>query len=548
MVKTGYPSVDKTHLQGIPEAKLHPTIQSVSMFTVFMQINLGHLEEPAIEVDGEVHTKQMFRDDVIKFAGWLLERGLKSGDKIMIVAPNSYAGVVANFGANAIGVKVAIVKPIIEEELDLFYEDLALHCPKMILFYDEVADFLDKARLEDKVCLVAQPTHPSAEARFGFRHAIGSVSIPLTRVMQDIERYSFSMGDSPMLYLKTSGSSAKPKTLPFSNRAIFAALVYAANSTGTETRDQNVKKALCQASYYHGYGWMPLFINIMAGNPVILAGSAPEDVAKYHQLQPSYIYGSPLTLRQFMDLTPSDADLSFIVAFFCAGAALHENVYDEGIKYFRKHNCQAEIRNNYGISEGLCIGTFNDHIPHLPGLAGKFYIGPEWLIVDENGNEVKYGEAGEVLVSAASLCQGYLGDEELTKKHFINRDGKVFFKTGDVLSLRENGYVSFVGRERRFFIAEGVFEKVNCETIEDAISKLEFVYQNAVVVTPDETGSRAFVVLKTEFSAEDFSEQAFREALSKFLVDYQMPREVIFVDKIPMMESGKVNYKLLETM
>ena len=43
-------------------------------------------------------------------------------------------------------------------------------------------------------------------------------------------------------------------------------------------------------------------------------------------------------------------------------------------------------------------------------------------------------------------------------------------------------------------------------------------------------------------------EDKFREALSKLLVGYQMPREVIFVDQIPMMESGKVNYKLLETM
>lgn len=519
------------------------------MFATFMQINNGHLEEPAIEADGKIYTKQMLCDDTMKFAGWLLENGIKSGDKVMIVTPNSYEGIVATFGANAIGVKVVVAKPITKEERNLFYEELDAHHPKMVLFYDEPASYAGELKIRAKhaeIWLIAKPT--CAGQHFGFRSAIDSISISATDIAKEIERNSISKNDEPMLYLKTSGSSSKPKTLPFSNRAIFASLIYAANSTGTDTRDQNVKKALCQASYYHGYGWMPLFVNIMGGNPVILAGSAPEDIADYYKFKPSYIYGSPLTLRQFMDSTPPDADISTLVAFFCAGAALHEKDYAEGIRYFRERNCQAEIRNNYGISEGLCIGTFNDHIPHIMGTAGKFYIGPEWLVVDENGNEVKYGEVGEAIVAAASLCQGYFGDEALTNKHFFERNGKIFFKTGDFLKLDENGYVSFIGRERRFFIAEGVFEKVNCETVEDAISQLDCVYQNAVIVTPDETGARAFVALRPDFSPKDFSESKFREALSKLLIDYQMPREIIFVDKIPIMESGKVNYKLLETM
>lgn len=513
-----------------------------------MQVNQEHLEEPAIETDGKVYTKQMLSDDTIKFAGWLISQGLTAGDKVMVVTPNSYEGIVATFGANAIGIKVVVTKPIIREELDLFYEELDAHHPKMILFYDDSVDRVDEMQVYTKYAKVWLVARLTAKQQLDFRSAIDSVSIPLADIMQEIEKNSVSKDDEPMLYLKTSGSSSKPKTLPFSNRAIFASLIYAANSTGTDTRDQSVKKALCQASYYHGYGWMPLFVNIMGGNPVVLAGASPEDIAGYYKLKPSYIYGSPLTLKQFMDLTPPDADISMLGAFFCAGAALHEKDYEEGIKYFRERNCQAEIRNNYGISEALCVGTFNDHIPHIPGTAGKFYIGPEWLLVDENGNEVKYGEVGEAIVSADSLCQGYFGDEKLTKERFIERDGKVFFKTGDLLKLYENGYVSFVGRERRFFIADGVFEKVNCETIEEAISKLDYVYQNAVIVTPDEAGAKAFVALEPEFSTEDFNENKFRKALSELLISYQMPREIIFVDEIPMMSSGKVNYKLLETI
>ena len=152
------------------------------------------------------------------------------------------------------------------------------------------------------------------------------------------------------------------------------------------------------------------------------------------------------------------------------------------------------------------------------------------------------------MVSAASLCQGYFGDAELTRKCFVQRDGKTFFKTGDYLSLREDGYVSFIGRERRFFFANGVCDKVNCETIEEIISGLNGVSDNAVIVTPDEAGCRAFVVLEDEFMNNETAREEFKQNLAKALKEYQMPREIRFVEEIPMMSSGKVDYKKLETM
>ena len=548
---TGYPSIDKIHLQGIPEEKLHPEILPASMLATFMKINGEHLDEVAVEANGEVYTKQNLKDDAVKFAGWLLKNDVKAGDKIIITTPNSYEGIVATFGANAIGVAVAVTHPFDEVNAQSFYDELDMHHPKMVLFYDSSAASISVTRHHAEyinAALVAKPLDSYTRQKLGFRDIIDSAEISLEETMAEIEKHSLSETDEPMLYLKTSGSSSKPKTLPFSNRAIFATLIYVVNSTGTDTRDEGVKKILCQASYYHGYGWMPLFISVIGGNPIILAGATPKDIANYYKLKPSFIFGSPLTLKQFMELTPKNADVSSIVAFYCAGAVLHEKDYEEGIKYFRDRGCQAEIRNNYGISEGLCIGTVGDHIAHVPGTSGKFYVGPEWLIVDEAGNEVKYGKTGELIVSAASLCQGYYGDEELTREHFIKRDGKTFFKTGDSFSLREDGYVSFLGRDRRFFIAEGIFEKVNCETVEEALSSLNGVYQAAVVVTPDETGCRAFIALEDGYVSNNTAKEELKKSLTKLLKSYQMPREFVFIDKIPMMESGKVDYKLLETM
>ena len=81
-MRTGYPSIDKIHLQGIPEEKLHPEIYPLSMFATFMRINGEHLDEESIEENGKIYTKRNLRDDIIKTAGAFLELNLKGGDKI----------------------------------------------------------------------------------------------------------------------------------------------------------------------------------------------------------------------------------------------------------------------------------------------------------------------------------------------------------------------------------------------------------------------------------------------------------------------------------
>ena len=550
-MKTGYPSIDKIHLQGIPKEILHPEIYPLSMFATFMKINGEHLDEESIEENGKVYTKRTLGDDIIKTAGAFIALGLTSGDKIAIVTPNCYEGIVATFGANAIGIKVAMFRLYDEENPQIFLDELKAHHPKLVILYDKSVEWAAEIDAQTsclKDFLVIAPSDAETKKYYDFRSTIDDIKTPTDTVIKQIEAHSLASKDKPMLYLKTSGSASKPKTLMFPNRAIFAALIYAANSTGTSTRDKSVTRALCIASYQHGYGWMPLFVNIMGGNPVALVGSTPEDIANYHKLKPGYIYGTPLVLKQFIELTPEDADISMLSAFFCAGAAISEKDYQEGIVYFRAHNCQAEIRNNYGVSEGLCIGTTSDHIPHVPGTVGKFYIGPEWLLVDENGNEVKYGEIGEAIVSSESLCQGYFNDPEATKKAFIMRDGKIFFKTGDYLILYEDGYVAFVGRKLRFFLAEGIFDKVNCETIEEAINDLRYVKQCAVIVTPDGAGAKAFIVLDEGYLPIEETKKYIQSDLGYVLKSYQMPREIVFIDEIPLMESGKVNYKLLEKM
>lgn len=554
-MKTGFPSIDKLHLQGIPEGKLNPEILPVSILATFLQVNGEHLDEIAIEYGDKKWTKQMVRDSAIRIAGLFLAHGISAGDKIAIALPNCFEGIALTMGANAIGVQIVYLNyELCAKDL---LPDLKKHQPKILftwkIFCTDLPE-VDRGKTRI-VCLEPQDPLPKVEnldeEEYISFEEFCQKRVDMKVTFDEIQKYS--MNERIAIYLQTSGStSGKPKTLPFTNSAIFASLIFASNSTGTKTRDASVSRVLCIIPYRLPYGWMTLFVNLMGGNTVILApGATPEAIGEYYKLKPSYIYGTPVIFKTFMEETPRDADLSSVTAFFCSGFSIPEEWYTEGQEYFARHNSHAEIRNNYGIGEGLCIGTASDGVRHKPGTCGKFYVGPEWLIVDDDFKEVKYGEIGELVVSSPSLCHGYFGDSEATKDAFFVFNSKRFYRTGDFVSLAEDGYVTFHGRKKRFYQPKGATDKVNCETIEKALSKSELVNQNAVTIIKDADGfetSKAFVVLNFEYMDVDYAEKTLREFLSESLLDYQMPNKIVFIDEIPMMGSGKVDYIKLQTL
>ncbi len=571
MVKniTGYPSIDKTHLVGIPKSKLEPITFSINMLTLFCALNVGHMDEICIEENGKKYTKKRVLHDALTIASDLLvfspahrskakstSKRKNQDPKLAIIAPNCYEGIVATLGANAIGIAVVMIEPRALEDRELLLKELNLHKPVAVLAYGKSSSWAVELTRDERLHFkirrlwIIKPTsaiNGCDPFSLTFNVLKNKDVDPLAKL--NSFTHAFSYKNRAMLYLKTSGSSSgEPKTLPFNNKAIMSALVHASNSTGMKPRDPRVGRVLCNAPYQHGYGWMPLFMNLISGMEVVLVGGTKQDVSCYYKLSPGHIYGTPLTLHQFIMTAPSNIDLSSLTAFYCAGETLAEEEYRKGIDFFRKHKSNAEIRNNYGISEALCIGTATDGIEHIPGTIGKFYLGSEKLIVDDNLKEVKYNVPGELLIASDTLCMGYFNDPEATRRSFIEINGKTYFRTGDILSLREDGYVKFYDRKRRFFFAEGVTDKVNCATIEQALMELDPIDQAAVAIKKygGIDGAKAFVTLRQD--DESVSVETIRQGVSKKLLDFQMPREIVIIDKIPIRDSGKIDYPALEQM
>lgn len=549
--KTGYPSKDRTHLRDVPYSKLHPTILPLNFLGTFLLINSRNLDEPALISRGTTYTGKKLREDVIRLAKALILLGFQRRDILAIITPNLYEGIALTMAANALGGKIAYLNnhaTTIEHisELNRHEVDHLVLFARDEAYAKELTENIPTLR---SIINIDAPYHSPYYISYDqllaradrFRGPINPI----------FRRNLFNREET--IRLQTSGStSGVPKGLPFTNENVFAALIYAANSTGTKTNDSTVEKVLCVLPYRLPYGWMTIFVNLLGGNLVELAdGGSVEDIANYWKTGASYIYGTPQIFRVFMDETPDDADLSFLKAFFCSGFSISEEWYQEGIKYLRRHNSQAEIRNNYGIGEALCIGTASDGVPHRPGTSGKFYVGPKWLIVNEALEEVKYGEIGEALLRSKSLFTGYFKDSEATERAFVTYRGKRYYRSGDYVSLSEDGYVTFVGRKKRFYQPLGATDKVNCETIEKALASCDLVESCAVVIySPNgkSESSCAFLVpVESSLSDTKLHEKIYTH-LSAILLDYQLPSKIEFLDQLPLMSSGKPDYTRLERL
>jgi fatty-acyl-CoA synthase len=156
-------------------------------------------------------------------------------------------------------------------------------------------------------------------------------------------------------------------------------------------------------------------------------------------------------------------------------------------------------------------------------------------ICDPDGNEVKPGETGELMIRGPNVTPGYWNRPEANRTSFT-ADG--WFHTGDAARQDADGYYYIVDRWKDMFISGG--ENVYPVEVENVIYQLDGVLENAVVGVPHEKWGevgRAFVVLK---DGANLDEAAVIEHCGSQLARYKVPKEVRFIDGLPHNATGKV--------
>ena len=203
------------------------------------------------------------------------------------------------------------------------------------------------------------------------------------------------------------------------------------------------------------------------------------------------------------------------------------------------------INEFYGQTEcNIVLAACNAIGVSKAGAIGKPVAGHTVGIIDNDGNELKPGETGQIAVKRPDpvMFLEYWGKPEATRDKFIGD----WMTTGDQGVMDDEGYVSFVGRDDDVITSAGF--RIGPGEIEDCLIRHPAVALAAAVGKPDALRTeivKAFIVLKKGFAASDTLASDIQGFVKTRLSAHEYPREVAFIDDMPMTTTGKVIRRLL---
>ena len=210
-----------------------------------------------------------------------------------------------------------------------------------------------------------------------------------------------------------------------------------------------------------------------------------------------------------------------------------------------------EIYEGYGATETAPVASVN--MPNLldpetlqeftfnqAGTVGMPLPGTIIKIVDpESLQELPVGEDGLILIGGGQVMKGYLNAPEKTAEVIVEIDGVRYYKTGDKGHIDHNGFITIVDRYSRFAKVGG--EMISLGSVEEKLSQV-FDEENqfvAVALSDDKKGESIVLLIKSALSLDEINERI--KGLN--VPPIMLPSQVFLVDEIPMLGSGKVDFK-----
>ena len=268
-------------------------------------------------------------------------------------------------------------------------------------------------------------------------------------------------------------------------------------------------------------------------------------MAKY-RVRNAFLF--PTALKMMMKAVPqprSRFDVS-LRSVMSAGEAVGTTVFA-----WAQEALGVTINEMFGQTEmNYIVGNSHTLWPAKPGSMGRPYPGHRIKVVDDEGKEVPAGEMGEIAVSRIAsdgspdpvFFLEYFKNPEATAQKFTGD----WCRTGDLAVSDEGGYLWYQGRADDMFKAAGY--RIGPSEIENCLVKHAAVANAAVVPSPDETRGnvvKAFIVLASGHAPSRELEEDIQRHVRQFLAPYEYPKEIEFIDALPMTTTGKVQRRVL---
>jgi long-chain acyl-CoA synthetase len=469
-----------------------------------------------------------FHRQACALAAVLRARGIRKGDRVAVMMPNSCELAVLYFACIYIGAVIVPVNPALSRA-DLQFI-LASSKPSLMIVSkscaDAVADF-----------------HPNMVRLVTGDDAIEGSNTPddirigLLREREDFAPLETADADDPIVIMYTSGTSAKPKGLTHKIGSMFRNATAFASAQGI---NEGSRFYLTLSMAYMGGLYNLLILPFLCGASVAVdhvfdARSSLNfwDKAKNNKVNTLWLAPTVLSIMLRMDRgrTGEEFCRTSVRHAFVGFAPLPLKVKDEFESRYG-----VRLIENYGLSETLFVTARSQNAVGGQGYVGEGISAVTLRIVGDEGEAAQLGIEGEVQILTPDLMAGYLdADGALLKV-----DSAAWFPTGDLGRLDQRGSLFITGRKKDLIIRGGV--NVSPAAIEEELVHVDGVADVAVVSIPHELyGEDIVAVLKLEAGVEleSILDSVVAHA-KRTLAQHQQPARYIAIDEFPRTANGKV--------
>jgi fatty-acyl-CoA synthase len=511
-------------------------------------------DKAAIICYDSVITYRQLHADAESLAGFLAKRcGVGKGDRVVLYAQNSINFVIAYYAilrANAI---VVPLNPMnLTEELRRYAKDCS---PKAVIVAQELWP-----RIEP---LVTDGTFPHAvvAAYKDYLGAPTTITVPDAFKLEPqpisgknvtlwsdviaagLEAGPHDVGPDDLCVMPyTSGTTGDPKGCMHTHRSVMHTIV--SGSEWFRTLPEVVYLAVLP--YFHVTGMQgsmnqPIYMgSTIVQLPRWDREAAGALIARYK------VQAWTLIPTMVVDLlaSPNAAKFDFtsIQRMTGGGAAMPEAVATKLLDM-----CGIRFVEGYGLTETMAPSHINPPDQPKKQCLGIPIFDTDAMVVDPDTlKELPVGEVGEIVAAGPQIFQGYWGKEDATKAAFFERDGRKYFRTGDLGRMDEEGYFFLVDRLKRMINAAGL--KVWPAEVESTLYGHPDIQEACVIATRDARKGeavKAVVVLKADRRGKVSADDIIAWARTK-MAAYKVPAVVSFEESLPKSATGKIQWRALQ--
>lgn len=511
--------------------------------------------------DTKFYTYNMLLAEVNRFANVLKSFGVKKGDCVAIFLPNLAEAIISVLACFRIG---AIYNTIFSGYSEKSLTDRLINFePKVLITADATERRGKLISLKEKVDNVV-PSIPSIEAVIVVDRLGSEVQMKEGRdywwheqtnaqsIVCEPER--IEANESGIVFY-TSGTTGKPKGVVHSGMA-FVIQNYIYAKYHMDHRNDDV--FWCTADI----GWLTMHIWGITGAlangvaTVVFEGAVDYPTKdRFYQIIEKYrvnkLFTAPTALRMLKSMGEKALekfDLSCLDVISLVGEPFDPETWQWTYDVLGKK--KVYINNTWGQTEtaGSPIAGAAWLTPMKPGAAGTAFLGAVMDVVDEEGNPVKPGRLGNLVIRKPfpMLCRTLWKEpERYYASYFSQVDGCYY--ASDLALIDDDGYLWVVGRSDDAFNVAG--HRLSTMEMESAVLEIQGVAETAIIGIPDEIKGEVplvFVRLADSYQETEELRQQINDQIIQQIGKIAAPKSIIFTDMLPKTVSGKIMRRLLK--